>query len=209
MTERASEGPRVAHRHVRPDAARCRGLPRAFRDSHVKPSGPAANLDQMHVPDSDPDAYRLAYEEARRGLDEQEHAAGELRGRAGGIIAGAAVATSFFGGQAVGGTGLGLMGWIAIACFVVLGVVIVMILWPRDRWEVGLSPARLVTTYIEPAEGAPVPLAVIHRDLALHMGGSANRNRRELQVLTVALRVAAVLLVAEMLAWVVALLDHP
>jgi hypothetical protein len=50
---------------------------------------------------ANPDAYRLAYEEARRALDEQERAVVELRSRAGQLIAAAAITTSFFGGQAL------------------------------------------------------------------------------------------------------------
>jgi hypothetical protein len=46
----------------------------------------------------DPGAYQLAYDEAKRALDEQERAVFELRSRAGQLIAGAAIATSFFGG---------------------------------------------------------------------------------------------------------------
>jgi hypothetical protein len=49
----------------------------------------------------DPGAYLLAFDEAKRALDEQERAVFELRSRAGQLIAGAAITTSFFGGQAV------------------------------------------------------------------------------------------------------------
>jgi hypothetical protein len=47
--------------------------------------------------------YALAYREARRGLDDQERSAVELRARAGALIAAAAIATSFFGGQTLTG----------------------------------------------------------------------------------------------------------
>ena len=49
----------------------------------------------------DPAAFRLAYEEAKRGLDDQEQAVVELRPRAGTLIAAAAITTSFFGSQAL------------------------------------------------------------------------------------------------------------
>jgi hypothetical protein len=45
----------------------------------------------------DPEGFRLAYEEAKRGLDDQEQAVVELRSRAGTLIAAAAITTSFFG----------------------------------------------------------------------------------------------------------------
>jgi hypothetical protein len=68
----------------------------------------------------DPEAFRLAYEEAKRGLDDQEQAVVELRSRAGTLIAAAAITTSFFGSQAVRNH-VHVMGWIAIGCFVALG----------------------------------------------------------------------------------------
>jgi hypothetical protein len=49
----------------------------------------------------DPAAFRLAYEEGKRGLDDQERAVAELRSRAGTLIAAAAITTSFFGSQAL------------------------------------------------------------------------------------------------------------
>lgn len=48
-------------------------------------------------------------------------------------------------------------------------------------------------------------LHLIERDLALHMGRSAELNRRQLRALMGVFRVGAVLLVVEVLAWVVAL----
>jgi hypothetical protein len=47
---------------------------------------------------------------------------------------------------------------------------------------------------------------MIERDLALHMGRSAELNRRQLRMLMGIFRVGAVLLVVEVLAWVVALM---
>jgi hypothetical protein len=64
--------------------------------------------------DPDPDAFRLAYEEARPGLDDQERAVVELRSRAGTLIAGAAITTSFFGSQALRHH-VHVMGWVAMA----------------------------------------------------------------------------------------------
>lgn len=153
------------------------------------------------------DAYRLAYEEARRALDEQERAVVELRSRAGQLIAGAAITTSFFGGQALHHR-VHAVGWIAIGCFVALSVSVLTILWPRRDWEFVLSPAQFIGTYIEPEDEEPLELAAIHRDLALHMGRSAELNREQLGWVTVAFRLGAVLLVAEVVAWVVVLVNQ-
>lgn len=120
-------------------------------------------------PAPDPAAYNLAYEEAKRALEEQERAVSELRSRAGQLIAAAAITTSFFGGRAIG-SHVHLASWVAIGCFIGLSLSVLAILWHRRDWEFALSPAQLITTYIEPTDDPPVDLPTIHRDLALHMG---------------------------------------
>lgn len=51
-----------------------------------------------------PEGYALAYEEAKRALEEQERVVAELRSRAGVLIGAAAITTSFFGGGCWAGT---------------------------------------------------------------------------------------------------------
>jgi hypothetical protein len=60
-----------------------------------------------------------------------------------------------------------------------------------------LSPSQFIATYLEPADGEPLPLAMIHRDLALHMSHSAALNRQQLRGLMAVFRIDALLLVAE------------
>lgn len=100
------------------------------------------------------------------------------------------------------------MAWVAVGAFVALSVSVLTILWPRRDWEFNLSPAQFISTYVEPAEDEPLSLPEIHRDLALHMGHSAALNRKQLRWLTGAFRVGAVLLVAEVIAWVVVLINQ-
>lgn len=68
-----------------------------------------------------PAHYELAYEEAKRALDAQESVVNELRTRSGILIANAAVTTSFFGGRALEDGEIAAAGWVAIACFAVVG----------------------------------------------------------------------------------------
>lgn len=129
----------------------------------------------------------------------------ELRARAGALIATAAITTSFFGTQTLGGREIGVAGWVAISCFVLLGFAVLLILWPHQDWAFFMSPDTFIATYLEPTHGKPLELHLIERDLALHMGRSAESNRQQLQTLTMVFRVGAVLLVAEVLAWVLTL----
>jgi hypothetical protein len=151
-----------------------------------------------------PAGYALAYREARLSLEDQERSVEELRSRAGALVAAAAITTSFFGGRTLAGRGVELAAWIAIACFVLVGFAVVLVLWPRRDWEFSLAPADFIATYLEPP-GEPFQLHMIERDLALHMGRSATLNRRQLRLLTMIFRLGALLLVAEVLAWVLAL----
>ena len=93
----------------------------------------------------------------------------------------------------------------AIGCFVLLGFAVLLVLWPRRDWEFSLAPDQFIATYLEPGEGEPLALYLIERDLALHMGRSADLNRQQLRTLMTVFRVGAILLVIEVLAWVVAL----
>ncbi|HXD54331.1 MAG TPA: hypothetical protein VN618_06230 [Solirubrobacteraceae bacterium] len=68
-----------------------------------------------------------------------------------------------------------------------------------------MAPDKFIATYLEPAEGEPLALHLIERDLALHMGRSAELNRRQLGTLMGVFRAGALLLVVEVLAWVAAL----
>jgi hypothetical protein len=156
------------------------------------------------MPDADPRAYELAYEEARRTLEDQERAVNDLRSRAGTLIAAAAITTSFFGGEALRHD-TNAAAWIAIGCFVLLGLAVLLILWPTEL-QFAISPQQFIETYTEPPSADPLPLHRIQRDLALHMGTSAQENRRQLRELSLAFRVSAVLLLAEVVAWVVALI---
>jgi hypothetical protein len=151
------------------------------------------------------DGYALVYREARLGLEDQERSVVELRARAGALVAAAAITTSFFGGQTLVRHHIGAAAWIAIGCFVLLGFAVLMVLWPRRDWEFSLAPDQFIATYLEPAEGDPLAHHLIERDLALHMGSSAELNRTQLRTLMGVFRVGAVLLVVEVLAWVVAL----
>jgi hypothetical protein len=139
------------------------------------------------------------------GLEDQERAVVELRARAGALVAAAAITTSFFGGQTLVKHSISPAAWIAIACFVLLGFSVLLVLWPRRDWEFSLAPDQFIATYLEPVEGEPLALHLVERDLALHMGRSAEQNRRQLRMLMGIFRIGAALLVVEVLAWVVAL----
>ncbi len=156
-------------------------------------------------PPADPAGYALASDEAKRALDDQSRVLDELHSRGATLIAGAALVTSFFGGQVLRTGHVPTFGWIALAFFVALAVCVLVVLWPRRAWQFDISPAELIGTYLEPTPGPPTPLRDIHRDLAPHMGNAAAANRRVMKTLFLAFRVGTIALVLEVLAWVILL----
>lgn len=155
---------------------------------------------------SDPgssDIYELAYEEAVRGLSQQQSALDNFRTRAGILLSAAAIATSFLGGQALADQGFSGWSWLAVALFAGVGASALFIVWPRKDWEFVAGPRRLIATYVETDQ--PLPLVEIRRDLALHMENSYDENAERLQRLIIALRWGSVLLAGEVIAWVVAI----
>jgi hypothetical protein len=95
--------------------------------------------------------------------------------------------------------------WIAIACFAGLASGALVIPWPRRAWAFSARPGSIVGFYLESEPRWSVP--AIHRELALHMDRAYEENRRRLKALIWAFRVTSVLLVLEVVAWVVNLLE--
>lgn len=146
--------------------------------------------------------YELAFDEAGRALDSQERAVNELRARAGVLIAAAAITTSFFGSRAVSGE-LTTAGWCAISAFALVGMTVLVVLWPRSDWEFSANATDVIATYIE-AE-PPVTLDRIHRDLALHRSARYDHNGAHLRTLVRAFQLGLAMLLIEVAAWLVAL----
>jgi hypothetical protein len=148
----------------------------------------------------DPEGYALAFSEGVRALSEQQAVIDSFRTRSGLLLSGAAIATSFLG-QASLDRGTTFFTWLAIALFVALGAAVIAILWPRNDWEYAVRPELLIANYVEHPE--PLKIPEIHRDLALHMDNSYLQNRGQLLRLVWLFRLASILLIVEVVAWVV------
>jgi hypothetical protein len=144
--------------------------------------------------------YKLAYEEAVRGLAHQQSRLDDFRARAGIVLSAAAIATSLLGGQALNRESPTLWAWIALACFIGVSALALLLLVPR-RWIFTAVPRRIIRTYVETPE--PLPLPMIHRDLALHMEDSYVENELGLDKMITRFRLALVLLALEVVSWTV------
>jgi hypothetical protein len=144
----------------------------------------------------------FVYQEAVRGLTHQQYVVESLNTRAGNLIFATAFATSLLGTRALG-NGLGLWDWIAVALLLLIGGLIAVMLWPYYNLTFRFDPEELLNRYVDRTPAAP--MSVIHRELALRIKADMVGNWRTLQRIRVALQVALVLLILEILAWLLSI----
>jgi hypothetical protein len=153
----------------------------------VEPSAPGDDIRSAFV-----------YQEALRGLLQQQAAVESLHARAATLIFAASFASSLLGVRALA-DGLGAWDWIALGLLVVIGCLAVFLLWPYYNLSFRFDPEVLLARYVDVAE--PPPMALMHRDLALRIKADWQANGRIVRRLREALQVALILLIAEIVAW--------
>lgn len=145
------------------------------------------------------DVYALAFQEAGEALADQVRIVEQLRGRAAGLVATAAVTMSIFGGPVAGRGAAGVALYVATAAFVGVCFCVLGLLWPRHL-VAATDVGELIAEYAEPHQ---LPLALVHRELAVHRAAGLVQNRDVIDRMMGLSRVAVVLLSAEIVAWVV------
>lgn len=151
------------------------------------------------VRNSDPAVYAFIYGEALRGLTQQEGVLTDLRGRAGILLAAAAVATSFLGGIAFNDQKVGRWGVGAIVAFIVVGGLVILVLWPRRKWAFRWNAEKLLSDYAETTP--PMTLAQMHRALTRHGRSDLMKNETRIERLWLFYRLASIALVVEIVCW--------
>jgi hypothetical protein len=152
------------------------------------------------------DASRAAfvYQEALRGLLQQQAAVESLHARAATLIFAASFASSLLGARALE-DGVGAWDWIALGLLVAIGCLAVFLLWPYYNLTFRFDPEVLLARYVDLPE--PPPMAVIHRELALQIKADWQANGRIVRRLREALQVALILLIAEIAAWLISIAE--
>jgi hypothetical protein len=148
----------------------------------------------------------IIYSEALRMISEQRIDRDSVRTRAGTLLTGASLVTSFLGGFALSRyhdahphTGLSALAWSAIAAFIAVVVLAVAILLPW-RWTFVLSPTILVEDHLDgPTKTDPDAL---RRFLATTIEGHQEGNARMMRWLFFLFGVACACLIYEAVAWV-------
>jgi hypothetical protein len=146
----------------------------------------------------------FVYQEALRGLLQQQAAVASLHGRAATLIFAASFASSLLGANALA-DGVGAWDWIALGLLVGIGGLAVFLLWPYYNLTFRFDPEDLLARYVDVAQ--PPPMAVIHRELALQIKADWRQNGRVVRRLREALQVALILLLLEIVAWLAAIAE--
>lgn len=143
------------------------------------------------------DVVRLAYDEARAALREQDATLGNVRNRATGLLGAAAVGTSFAAGVGLLNTdpGRGPVfpawgGWGLLLLVVLVGAGVMVVLWPAPHWQFGPNARRLLDS-----AGGDVDKVFAAATTAM-IAASAS-NDRQLRLRMNAYRAAVVMLTAE------------
>jgi uncharacterized membrane protein len=149
-------------------------------------------------PDEDANRSAFVYQEALRGLLQQQGAIQSLQGRAATMIFAASFASSLLGSVALA-DGLGFWDWIALGLLFAIGALAAFLLWPYYNLTFRFDPEDLLARYVDVAE--PPQMMAIHRELALRIKADWRRNGRTVRRMREALQLALVLLLVEIAAW--------
>ena len=145
----------------------------------------------------------LAYEEALRGVTQQQQVLDGIRARASTLLGIAAISASFLGGVALNTDRPTGPTWIPIGAFVAVGLLTTWILLPIRGWTFSLDAKILIKEYVE--GDSPAELPEMYRDLALYLGRHYVSNDRRLRRLFLLFKLASGLLVVEVVTWLLVL----
>jgi hypothetical protein len=162
----------------------------------------ARHANPTDAPNSNDPRLAFIYDEALRGLKQQQSLVENMNSRAGNLIFAAAFVSSMFGNQALP-NGFGFWDGLAVALLFGLGVLIVFMLWPFHKYNFRFDPGELLREYVD--RDSPASLAEMHRQLSLRIEADRANNWRVIQRLRVALQIALILFLFEILAWVFAI----
>jgi hypothetical protein len=153
-------------------------------------------------PTEDDSRSAFVYQEALRGLLQQHAAVESLHARAATLIFAASFVSSLLGARALE-DGVGAWDWTALGLLVAIGGLAVLMLWPYYNLTFRFDPEDLLARYVDVPE--PIPMAEMHRELALQIKADWVRNGRIVRRLREAMQVALILLLAEIVVWLISI----
>jgi uncharacterized MAPEG superfamily protein len=150
------------------------------------------------------DDPRLAfvYQEALRGLLQQQAAVESIRNRAATLVFAASFVTSLLGGRALADGLNGAWEWLGVVVLFSIGALTCVLLWPYYRMSFRFDAQDLLEGYVD--RTPPATLSEMHRSLALHIRSDWQSNGRLIRRMREAFQVALVLLLLDILVWLFA-----
>ena len=141
------------------------------------------------------------YDQSFHVLEEQARVLDGLRSRAGALAGVATVTTGVVGALASTARSEpnGALRWVAMALYVSVIVLSLVIFSPSRRWVVAHDPKRLLAVYLDPEDSST--LSEFRRTLAHYNGRSYELNDRQLARLSAWFVVASFVFVAELVFW--------
>jgi uncharacterized membrane protein len=155
--------------------------------------------------DQDP-RLAMVYQEALRGLLQQQAAVESLHNRAATLVFASSFASSLLGSRALA-DGLGAWDWLAVGLLLATGALAVVVLWPYYNLSFRFDAQDLLDTYVD--SQAPATMAGMHRELALRIKADWHRNGRVVRRLREAFQLALILLLLNICAWLFSIAGLP
>jgi len=140
----------------------------------------------------------FVYQEALRGLLQQQAAVQSLEARAATLIFAASFASSLLGARALT-DGVGAWDWVGLTLLTAIGALAAVLLWPYYNLSFRFDPGDLLARYVDIAE--PMAMSTIHRELTLQIQSDWEQNGRIVRRLREALQLGLILLLCEIVAW--------
>jgi hypothetical protein len=153
------------------------------------------------------EVIKLAYEEARAALKEQDATLANVRNRAAGLLAAASVVTSLAAAVGLlnidpdrGPTFPTWAGWALVGLMVLIGAGVMAVLWPSQAWNFGPSPDIILAN----AEGDDIDAVRRTATKAMLLASESNNRKlawrvRAYQATVLVLLVEVVLLMSALL----------
>jgi hypothetical protein len=122
------------------------------------------------------DAYELAYREAVRALEHQRAEAAELRSRASLLLAASSISISLLSGRSASP-----LAWAATACFALLCLCVLAIVWPSADSNFNVDPQTLLRDHLSSITPSTVAMWT---DLVAHLATHSRAGERRISRLS-------------------------
>ncbi|HVA73455.1 MAG TPA: hypothetical protein VNF71_02680 [Acidimicrobiales bacterium] len=154
-------------------------------------------------PLGDVDAYKVAFEESVRAIEGQRASVDEIRTRSGILLSAAAIITGFLGPSALQPGSTSLVSFVAAALLLATVAPVVFVLLPTQGWAFSVGTKNLLRDYIE--ADPPASVAELYRSLAWYLEVDWESNKQLLDERYRLFTFAALALVGETMAWLIAI----